>query len=60
MLSFSLRTGKGFANGHKLADFFYGTRADYTNARVMVNGHDHAGDIARYAAKFEAILLKSK
>lgn len=60
VLSFSLRTGKGFANRHKLADFFYGAKTDYVNARAMVNGKSHAEEIAAYARKFEAILLKSK
>ena len=60
ILSFSTRTGKGFAHKHKLADYFYGANTDYVGARAMVNGHDHSGDIAKYAAKFEAILLKAK
>jgi hypothetical protein len=60
VLSFSLRTGKGFANNHKLSDYFNETRTDYVAARAMVNGRDHAEDIARYAQKFEAILLKIK
>ena len=60
VLSYSLRTGKGFANGHKLGDYFYGGKTDYAGARAMVNGKDHAADIAKYAKSFETILLDPK
>ena len=60
VLSDALRTGSGFANGHKLGDYIHGATTHYTAARAMINGSDHAGDIARYAEKFEAILFKAR
>lgn len=60
LMSYCLRTGYGFANRHKLGDFIYGTRADYTGARAMVNGTDHAGDIAKFAVQFVGILMEAR
>jgi glycosyl hydrolase family 19 (putative chitinase) len=60
MFSHCLRTGDGFANRHKLADYFNATKTDYVSARRMVNGNDHAAEIAGYARQFEAILLASR
>lgn len=59
LMSHGMRTGEGFANGHKLSQYFSGDTSDYTGARRMVNGQDHAKDIAAIAATFEAILLKA-
>ena len=56
LMSHGMRTGQGFANGHKLADYFSGARRDYVGARHMVNGHDHAAEIAALAEKFEDLL----
>ena len=53
-------TGEGFANGHKLSSYFHGAHTNYFDARAMVNGSDHAADIAKIAGKFEAMLLKNK
>lgn len=60
LMSYGMRTGKGFANGHKLADYFSGTNRDYTGARRMVNGTDHAADIAAIAEKFEDLLWEAR
>jgi hypothetical protein len=49
-----------FANGNKLGDFIAGKECDYEGARAMVNGSDHAENIAKIAKKMEAVLLKSK
>ena len=59
LMSLGMRTGKSFANGHKFSDYFSAQRTDYVGARAMVNGSDHANDIAVIAQKFEAALLKS-
>ncbi len=60
VMSHGLRTGEGFANGHKLADFFHGAFSDYPGARKMVNGTDHQDAIAEVARKFETVLLRAK
>jgi len=60
LMSHGMRTGFGFANKHKFADFFSGKKRDYKNARKMVNGMSHADDIAKLAEAFEEILLASR
>lgn len=60
LMSHGMSTGGGFANGHKFSQYFNGTVTNYAGARRMVNGQDHAADIAAIAAKFEAILLKAR
>lgn len=60
LMSHGMTTGEGFANGHKLSQYFNGTGTNYVGARRMVNGQDHAADIAAIAGKFEAILLKAR
>jgi hypothetical protein len=60
LMSYGMRTGKGFANGHKFADYFAGTDRNYTAARHMVNGHDHAAEIALLAGKFEDLLYECR
>lgn len=57
LMSHGMRTGKGFANGHKFSQYFAGEVTQYEAARRMVNGNDHAADIAALARKFERILL---
>ena len=59
LMSHGMRTGKGFANGHKLSDYFDAKKTDYVSARRMVNGTDHAEDIAAIAVKFEGVLRKA-
>jgi predicted chitinase len=60
LMSHGMRTGFGFANGHKFADYFSGKSRDYKGARHMVNGSSHAAEIAAVAEKFEKILLEAK
>lgn len=60
IMSHGMVTGFGFANGRKFSDYFTHTKTDYIHARRMVNGSDHAADIAAIAQKFEAILLKAR
>jgi hypothetical protein len=49
----------GTMTGRKLSDYITGQRADYRNARRVVNGIDHADAIAGLAAQFERILRTS-
>ena len=56
ILSVGMRTGKIFANGRRLEDYFTNKTSDYQGARRMVNGNDHAQDIADIAIKFEKVL----
>lgn len=60
LMSYGMRTGQIFANGHMLDDYISGDECDYDGARAIVNGSDHAKDIAGIAKKFEAVLLKSR
>ena len=60
LMSHGMRTGFGFANKHKFTDYFSGQSRDYTSARAMVNGKDHAADIAKVAETFETILFDAK
>jgi putative chitinase len=46
----------GIFTGKKLADYFNPRTADWKNARRIVNGLDHADDIATYAKKFYAAI----
>jgi hypothetical protein len=43
---------EGWFTGRKLGDFFHGRIADWTNARTIINGHDHAAEIANNARLF--------
>jgi len=43
---------EGWFTGRKLGDFFHGSIADWVNARTIINGHDHAAEIAHYAHFF--------
>ena len=60
IMSHGMRTGFGFANGRKFADYFGGDKANYYGARAMVNGHDSAQEIATMAKAFEDALLESR
>jgi len=60
VMAHGMLTGKGFANGRKFSTYFHGAKTDYVGARRMVNGGDHAADIAGIARQFEAILLAAK
>jgi hypothetical protein len=59
IMSYGMRTGKIFANGHSFKKYFKPKTTDYVGARHMVNGKDHAKDIAEIANKFEAVLRTS-
>jgi len=50
---------QGFVTGKKLGDFINNQNTDYANARKIINGLDHAEDIATSAKKFEQILRES-
>jgi len=60
IMAHGMRTGFGFANGRKFSQYFIGQTTDYKHARKMVNGMDHAEDIAKLAKAFEEILLDSR
>ena len=60
LMSLCMRTGAGFANKHKFADYFSGHDREYQSARAMVNGSDHAADIAKIARDFEDILWDAR
>jgi len=47
---------RGTFTGRSLADHFDDARADYVEARRIVNGTDRAEEIAAYAREFEAAL----
>lgn len=47
---------KGAFTGHKLADYFSGTRADWVGARRIINGRDRAERVAGYGRAFLAAL----
>lgn len=47
---------QGWFTGKKLSDYFAGTKADWVNARRIVNGVDKASEIAGYARLFHAAL----
>jgi uncharacterized protein YraI len=55
----SLGMRKGFFTGKKLADYINGDKADYFNARRIINGVDQADRIAGYARKLEQVLRGS-
>jgi hypothetical protein len=57
IMSFGMRHGS--FTGKKLADFIHDNVADYVNSRRIINGLDHAQDIAGYAQSFEALLRKN-
>ena len=42
--------------GLKLSDFINGSKTNFVQARRIVNGNDHAGEIAGHAQRFLAIL----
>jgi hypothetical protein len=62
LMSHGMRTGKGFANGRKFSDYFYGATSNYNKARRMVNARDTSSyePIAEIAVLFEQMLFESK
>jgi len=59
LMSHGMRTGEGFANGHKFSEFFSGQSRNYKGARKMVNGTDKAEEIAKLAEAFEKVLFEA-
>jgi putative chitinase len=47
---------QGWFTGRKLSDFFHESVTDFVSARTIINGHDHAAEIAHYAQGFFAAL----
>ena len=47
---------EGWFTGKKLGDYMANGKADYVNARRIINGTDRAGQISGYARVFEAAL----
>ncbi len=60
IMAHGMRTGDGFANRRTFAQYFSATKSNYVGARAMVNGSDHAANIATIAQMFEAILMASR
>lgn len=60
LMAHGMLTGDGFANGRKFSRYFKGATTDYVKARGMVNGTDHAVEIAAIAGHFKSILLAAK
>ena len=52
--------GLGFANRKRLQMYFCGSYTDYEGARKMVNGTDHAAEVAQIARIFEKCLMETK
>lgn len=52
---------KGWFTGKKLSDYIReGSVPDYVSARRIINGLDHAADIAGYAEQFELLLRSAE
>ena len=47
---------QGLFTGKKLGDYFNGPKADWVNARRIINGTDQAANIASYAKRYYACL----
>jgi putative chitinase len=58
IMSYGMR--KGSFTGKKLADYIDGTKADYLNARRIINALDQAAKIRDYAVNFETLLKNSQ
>jgi len=50
---------EGWFTGRKLGDYFSGSKADWLNARRIINGMDRAKDVAAYGRKFHSLLLEA-
>lgn len=48
---------EGWFTGKRLGDFFHGKYADWLNSRTIINGHDHAAEIAEIEEHFYDALL---
>lgn len=50
---------KGYFTGKSLGDYIGGGKADYRNARRIINGLDQAATIAAYATTIEAVMRQA-
>lgn len=57
IMSFGMRHGS--FTGKKLGDFIHDNVCDYVNSRKIINGLDHAQEIAGFAQNFEQLLRKN-
>ena len=51
---------QGIFTGRKLGDYFNNTTDDWYNARMIINGHDHANDIAGFGHDYYAAISYTK
>lgn len=49
----------GWFTTKKLSDYINDSKTDYVAARKIINGNDHAADIAQFANQFELLLRAS-
>ena len=56
VMSYGMRNGSFTTAAHKLSDYFGGAQCDYREARRIINGTDHAREIADCAAQIEGLL----
>lgn len=62
-MTLGMCTGKIFANGRRLSQYFHGAHTDYEGARNMVNpgaARKNKVEVAGVARRFEKVLLASK
>jgi predicted chitinase len=50
---------EGWFTGKKLSDYIHGSKADFIQARRVINGTDEAAAIARYAERYRGIIEAS-
>lgn len=55
----SLGMRKGFFSNASLPQYISGKKTDYIGARWIINGQDHAIDIAKDAVKFQSLIFAS-
>jgi hypothetical protein len=63
IMATGLFTGRIFANGRRLSQYFHGGHTDYVRARNMVNAgakHVNKVEVADIAKRFERVLLASR
>jgi predicted chitinase len=63
VMSVGMVTGKGFANGRRLSQYFIGAKTDYVHARDMINkgvALAQKKEVADIARKFEDVLFLAR
>ncbi|WP_295638499.1 hypothetical protein [Novosphingobium sp.] len=60
IMAWGMLNGYGFANGHKLSDYFNATKSDYTGARAIINANDPKPAIVTASKIFEEALLAAR